>query len=90
MKTGKGLSLSSKTILVNLLRCQFLPRFHITPGLERIEEKPMSKFLFSFGVIAFGLFLGYAIQILAGRGIIRLPMEMERLRKLILKSALFT
>ena len=50
----------------------------------------MSKFLFSFGVIAFGLFLGYAIQVLVGRGILPLPMEMERLRKLILKSALVT
>ena len=50
----------------------------------------MSTFLFSFGVIAFGLFLGYAIQVLTSRGILSLPMEMERLRKLILKSALVT
>jgi predicted permease len=54
------------------------------------EEKPVSKFLFSLGVIAFGLFLGYAVQVFVGRGILPLPMEMERLRKLILKSALVT
>jgi len=43
----------------------------------------MSKFVF-------GLLLGYAIRVLADREILRLPMEMERLRKLILQSALVT
>jgi predicted permease len=48
----------------------------------------MSKFLFTFGVIAFGLFSGYTLQILIQRGIVRLPMETERLRKLILRAVL--
>ena len=50
----------------------------------------MSKFLFSFGVIAVGLFFGYSVQVLVRREILRLPMDMDRLRKLILRSALFT
>ena len=50
----------------------------------------LSKFLFSFGVIAVGLFSGYALQVLVRKEIIRLPMDMDRLRKLILRTALFT
>ncbi len=50
----------------------------------------MSKFLFSFGVIAFGLSVGYAIQVLVGKEIIRVPVDLDRARKLVLKSALFT
>lgn len=48
----------------------------------------MSKFLFSFGVIAFGLSLGYAVQIAASRDIIRLPLPMDQIRKLLQKAAL--
>lgn len=48
----------------------------------------MSKFLFSFGVIAFGLSLGYAIQVASAGGILALPMGVDRLRKLLQKTAL--
>jgi len=48
----------------------------------------MSKFLFSFGVIASGLSAGYLIQILVGKGVCTLPIEIERLRKLLIKIAL--
>ncbi len=50
----------------------------------------LSKFLFSFGVIAVGLFSGFVLQVLVRREIIRLPMDMDRLRKLIMRTALFT
>ena len=49
-----------------------------------------SKFLFSFGVIAAGLFSGYALQILVRKEIIRLPMDLDRLRKLVLRTTLLT
>jgi len=48
----------------------------------------VSKFLFSFGVIAFGLSLGYVIQVAASRGVFRLPMPIDELRKLLQKAAL--
>jgi predicted permease len=48
----------------------------------------MSKFLFTFGVIAFGLSSGYAIQVLIRKGIVHLPIETDRLRKVILQSVL--
>ncbi len=49
----------------------------------------MSKFLFSFGVIAFGLSVGYAIQVLVANEIIGPAVDLDRLRKLVLKTALF-
>jgi len=48
----------------------------------------MSKFLYSFGIILFGLLLGYMIQILVGRQWIRLPIPLDRLRKLLQRIAL--
>lgn len=41
----------------------------------------MNKFIYSFSIIIFGLTLGYVIQVLADRQIIKIPMPMERLRK---------
>jgi len=49
----------------------------------------MSKFLFTFGVIAFGLLFGYTIQRLVERGSLRPSLDLERIRKGILKTALF-
>lgn len=49
----------------------------------------MSKFLFTFGVIACGLLVGYGIQRLVERGFIRPSVDMEGVRKGILRTALF-
>ncbi len=54
------------------------------------SDMHLSKFLFSFGVIAVGLFSGFALQVLVRKEIIRLPIDMDRLRKLILRTALLT
>ena len=48
----------------------------------------MSKFIYSFGIIFFGLSLGYVIQIAAGRGMVRLPIPIDRLRKDLQRIAL--
>src|SRR4030065_117738 len=48
----------------------------------------MFKFLFTFGLIIFGLSLGYFIQRMVGEQIIRLPISLDQLRKSLLKSAL--
>ena len=48
----------------------------------------MSKFAYSFGIIVTGLSLGYVIQILVGRGMIRLPIPIDRLRRLLQRIAL--
>jgi len=48
----------------------------------------MSKFIYSFGIILTGLALGYVIQMLVGRGMIRLPIPIDRLRKLLQRIAL--
>ncbi|MBN2126583.1 MAG: hypothetical protein JW821_19950 [Deltaproteobacteria bacterium] len=48
----------------------------------------MTKFFLSFGIIVFGLALGYALQVLAGRGILRPPVPLDRLRLLLQKTAL--
>jgi hypothetical protein len=48
----------------------------------------MSKFLFTFGIIVFGLSLGYGIQDLARREILRLPIPLGQLRKLLQKVSL--
>jgi predicted permease len=47
----------------------------------------MSKFLFTFGLIIFGLSLGYSVQRMVGEQVIRLPLSLDRLRKILLKSA---
>jgi len=48
----------------------------------------MFKFLFTFGLIIFGLSLGYLIQRMVGAQIIRLPLSLDRLRRVLLKTAL--
>lgn len=48
----------------------------------------MSKFIYSFGIILFGLLLGYIIQRLEQRKVIKLPMPIDSLRKLLQKTAL--
>jgi predicted permease len=58
-------------------RCFFLGRF-----------ESLSKFLFSFAVIAFGLSLGYAIQRASARGFLKLPLGLDQLRKLLQRVAL--
>lgn len=48
----------------------------------------MSKFAYSFGIILMGLSLGYMIQILVEHAVIRLPVPIDRLRKLLQRIAL--
>ena len=48
----------------------------------------MSKFIYSFGIILFGLSLGYIIQILVRRKLIKLPIHIDGLRKLLQRIAL--
>ena len=48
----------------------------------------MSKFIYSFSLILFGLFLGYGVQVLVNSGRLSLPLTTERLRKLLQKIAL--
>ena len=48
----------------------------------------MSKFIYSFGIIFFGLALGYVIQILHSRGRLPLPLSIDDLRILLQKVAL--
>jgi hypothetical protein len=48
----------------------------------------MSRFLFTFGLIIFGLSLGYFIQRMVRERIIRLPISLDHLRKVLLTSAL--
>jgi predicted permease len=48
----------------------------------------MSKLIFSFAIILFGLALGYGIQVLVNRKAIRLPIPLDRLRKLLQRTAL--
>ena len=48
----------------------------------------MSKFIYSFGIILFGLSLGYLIQILVRRGQIKLPIEIDVLRITLQRIAL--
>ena len=49
----------------------------------------MQKLLFSLGVIAFGLSLGYAIQQLEKKGRLRLGMDLASLRKLLQKVGIW-
>ena len=48
----------------------------------------MSKFIYSFGIILFGLSLGYLIQILVKRDRIKLPIDLDALRILLQRIAL--
>ena len=48
----------------------------------------MSKFLFSFSIIGFGLTLGYLLQVLVRNEKIRLPIAVDEFRKLLQKVAL--
>jgi hypothetical protein len=48
----------------------------------------MSKLIFSFAIILFGLSLGYGIQVLVNRNAICLPIPLDRLRKLLQQTAL--
>jgi hypothetical protein len=48
----------------------------------------MSKFIYSFGIILFGLSLGYAVRLLAELAVIQLPIPIDRLRKLLQRVAL--
>jgi predicted permease len=48
----------------------------------------ISKLLFSFAIILSGLLAGYAVQRLASRGIIRLPISIDALRKGLQRTAL--
>jgi predicted permease len=48
----------------------------------------MSKFIYSFAIILFGLSLGYLIQILARRGWIKLPIDIDALRIWLQRIAL--
>ena len=48
----------------------------------------MTKLLVSLGIIAFGLALGYLIQVLVNRNMLRLPLPLDQLRKILQKAAL--
>jgi len=48
----------------------------------------LPKLLFSFSIIVFGILLGYAIQGLSARGLIRLPVSLDALRKGLQRTAL--
>ncbi|MDJ0984066.1 MAG: hypothetical protein QNJ26_00885 [Desulfobacterales bacterium] len=48
----------------------------------------MSKFIYSFSIILFGLSLGYIIQILVKQQWIKLPLHIDDLRKLLQRIAL--
>ena len=48
----------------------------------------MSKFIYSFSIILFGLSLGYLIQVLAKRGRIKLPIDIDALRIRLQRVAL--
>src|SRR4030042_6116106 len=48
----------------------------------------MLKFLFTFGLIIFGLSLGYLIQRMVVEQIIRLSLSLDQLRRVLLKTAL--
>ena len=48
----------------------------------------MSKFIYSFGIILFGLSLGYLIQVLVRGERVKLPIHIDDLRKLLQHIAL--
>jgi predicted permease len=48
----------------------------------------MSKFIYSFGTILFGLSLGYVVRILIEHSVIRLPVPVDLLRRSLQRGAL--
>lgn len=48
----------------------------------------MVKLLYSFAIVIFGLSLGYVIQVLVARNTLKLPMPVDRARKLLQYAAL--
>jgi predicted permease len=56
--------------------------------LKSNKKEDMSKFLFTFSLIILGLFFGYLIQRMVTRKIIRLPISLDQLRRILLKTAL--
>ena len=48
----------------------------------------MTKFVYSFSLIFFGVALGYAIQVFSNRGVLHLPVPLDTVRKLLQKIAL--
>ena len=48
----------------------------------------MFKFFYSFSIIVFGLSLGYAIQVLVNRNMVKLPISIDRIRKILQRTAL--
>lgn len=48
----------------------------------------MEKFIFSLGIIFFGLMLGYVLQVLIHRDILKLPYDIDTIRKILQKIAL--
>ena len=48
----------------------------------------MTKFVYSFSLIFFGVALGYGIQALSNRGVLHLPISLDAVRKLLQKVAL--
>jgi hypothetical protein len=61
------------------------PPADITGSGERFI---LAKFVYSFGIIIFGLTLGYILQILVNRKLAKLPIPIDDLRKLLQKVAL--
>ena len=58
------------------------------PGICEAGGDCMSKFIYSFGIILFGLSLGYMTQILVRRDRIKLPIDIDLLRILLQRIAL--
>jgi len=48
----------------------------------------MFKFFFTFGLIVFGLSIGYGVQALIKREVLHLPLPLEQLRRFLVKLAL--
>src|SRR3990172_12488637 len=57
------------------------------PG-NRYWARAMSKFFFTFGLIVSGLLIGYGIQTLNQKKVLRLPLSLDQLRRALQKLAL--
>ncbi len=57
-------------------------------GIQQRECRVIYKFSYSFGIIIFGLSLGYILQMAIVQGKLALPISIERLRKFLQKFAL--
>jgi predicted permease len=60
----------------------------MSSNIGTAKQNDMTKFIYSFGIILFGLSLGYMIQILVGRNWISLSIPIDGLRKLLQRIAL--